>query len=447
VPGGLLFASPQNRDLYQTGAHNFSPRFGFAWKPSALGGKTVIRGGTGVFFYSLIMRGVYQTGFSQTTSIVPTLNGFLAANATLANPFPSGLQAPTGSSLGLATYLGNSVAFETPGQKNPYSVRWNLDLQRELPGQMVFEAGYFGNHAVHLSADRQLDFIPAQYLSTLPFRDANTINTLSANVTNPFANLAPGASLNGTTVRLQQLLLPFPQFTGVTSGDNPQGSSYFHMFQARIEKRFAHGFNFLANYQFSKLIERIKRLNDSDPVPEKRISGDDRPQRLVFSMSWELPFGKGKPIASSAGPLLNRLIAGWVVTPVYTWQPGPPLSWGNIIYYGGAIALDPRGVNGAFDTARFNTSSAAQLASNIRTFPSQFANLRADGINNIDFAVVKKTHIAERFQLEYRCEFFNALNHVQFDVPDTAPADSAFGHINSQTNLSRSIQMALRLIW
>jgi hypothetical protein len=447
VQGGLTFASPQNRDLYTTGAHNFSPRFGFAWKPPALGGKTVIRGGTGVFFYALNMRGIYQTGFSQTTSIVPTLNGYLTPSATLANPFPTGMQQPTGSSLGLATYLGNGVTFETPGQRNPYSVRWNLDLQRELPGRMVVEASYFGNHAVHLSADRQLDFIPAQFLSTLPVRDNNTINLLSANVTNPFLNLIPGASLNGSTTRLQQLVQPFPQFTGVTSADYPEGSSYFHMLQARFEKRFSHGFQFLANYQFSKLMEQAKRLNDSDPFLEKRIGADDRPQRLVLSTSWELPFGKGKAVASSAGPLLDRLIGGWIFTPVYVFQPGPPLKWGNVIYYGGDLHLDSRGVDGAFDVTRFNTSSKDQLASNIRTFPSQFGNLRADGINNIDFSMVKKTHIAERFTLEYRCEFFNALNHVQFDTPDVSPTDSGFSRITSQSNLSRSIQMALRLVW
>ena len=58
-----------------------------------------------------------------------------------------------------------------------------------------------------------LNFIPASYLSTSPERDQATINRLTANVANPFAGLLPGTTLNGSTVQLQQLLLPFPQFT------------------------------------------------------------------------------------------------------------------------------------------------------------------------------------------------------------------------------------------
>src|SRR5213596_1159379 len=74
------------------------------------------------------------------------------------------------------------------------------------------------------------------------------------------------------------------------------GSSYFHMFEARMEKRFSHGVQFLANYSWSKTLDRTSRLNDTDPYLEKRISPDDRPQRVVASAMWELPFGKGKAV-------------------------------------------------------------------------------------------------------------------------------------------------------
>ncbi len=108
--GGLLFAGPGNRDLYKTNSHYFSPRFGFAWRPAALGTKTVVRGGTGVFFFSIGETGVIQTGFSQATLVVPTLNSFLTPNATLSNAFPTGIEQPTGSRLGLATFLGGVSA-------------------------------------------------------------------------------------------------------------------------------------------------------------------------------------------------------------------------------------------------------------------------------------------------------------------------------------------------
>ena len=447
TPGGLLFASASQRSLYETGAHYFSPRFGFAWKPAVLGSRTVIRGGSGVFFYSLGKSGVDQTGFSQSTPIVPTLDGYLTPNATLANPYPGGLLQPTGSSLGLSTYLGRDVGSTLQDRQNPYSVRWNLNIQHELPGNMVVEIGYFGNHAVHLEGNRNLNYVPRQYLSTSPVRDQATIDALTALVSNPFATLIPGANLNGSTVQRQQLLLRFPEFTGVTQRLLPEGSSYFHSLQARYEKRFSHGVQLLANYFFGKLIERTDRLNASDPAPAKRIGVDDRPQRVVMSGSWDVPAGMGKAWLSGAGRLLDRVAGGWNVNAIYTWQPGRPLSWGNVIYYGGDLRVNPRGVDGAFDVTRFNRNSREQLDSNLRSFPAGFANLRSDGLNNFDLSVVKRIPVAEKIYLQFRCEFFNFLNHPVFEPPNTSPTNSSFSLINTQANLPRTTQMALRLVW
>jgi len=450
--GGLLFAGPGNRDLYETKARYFSPRFGFAWKPQLWGGKTVVRGGTGVFIFPIGMTpngltGVIQTGFSQSTQVVPTLNSYLTPAATLSNPFPNGIEQPTGSTLGLATFLGRAISFNVQEPANAYSVRWNLDLQRQLPGNTVLEAGYIGNHSVHLRVDSQLDFVARQYLSTSPVRDQTVIDRLTANVVNPLAGLLPGTNLNGSTIQRQLLLDPFPHLSGVTALGNYDGSSHFHMLQVRVEKRFSHGFQFLGNYLYSKLIEKRSRLNNSDPYLEKRIADEDRPQRLVVSASWELPFGKRKPFGSALHPVWQKVIGGWTVNTIYTTQPGQPLSWGNVIYYGGDLRLDPRRIDGAFDTTRFNTNSQQQLASNVRTFPTRFANLRADGANNIDFSVIKETQIREKLRLQYRCEFFNFFNHPSFNAPELSPTNSNFGRITSQANLPRSTQMALRLVW
>src|SRR5439155_18034325 len=173
--GGPLFANSAARSPYHTQGHYFSPRFGFAWTPSGQGGKTVVRGGMGVFFFPLNVSGINQTGFSQTTDVVATLDGFLTPNINLTNPFPSGIQAPLGSSLGLATFLGKSVPFSNTGRLNPYSIRWDASIQRELGWNALFEIGYLYNHVVHLSIDRQLDFIQRAYLSTSRTRDQAAI--------------------------------------------------------------------------------------------------------------------------------------------------------------------------------------------------------------------------------------------------------------------------------
>ena len=126
---------------------------------------------------------------------------------------------------------------------------------------------------------------PLQYLSTSPTRDQATIDRLSANVANPFAGLLPGTGLNGSVVSRSQLLAASPQYSGAAGVQGQaftDGSSYFHAFDARIEKRFSHGFLMLVNFQWSKLMEKRSRLNDNGPAAGKanRRRGPSIPPRL-----------------------------------------------------------------------------------------------------------------------------------------------------------------------
>ncbi len=448
--GGVLFATPSKRSPTSTSSQLFSPRFGFAWVPQALGGKTSIRGGVGIFFFTNGLLASVQPGYFQSTPFVATLDSYLTPAATLSNPFPDGIRTPVGNRLGLDTFLGQAVNFYNPGLANPYSLRWNFTVQREVARNVIVEGGYMGNHAVRLAANRSQNWIPAQFLSKAPFRDQPVIDRLSANVPNPFRGLLPGTALNGATVALSQLLRPFAQFSGdngVRLDRDNFGSSYFHTFQFRLEKRMSSGVALMLNYQYSRLIEKRSFLNPSDTLPEKRVASEDRPQRLVFSTVYQLPFGKGRRIGSGVQPWLERIIGGWSISGAYTLASGEPLGWGNVIYYGGDLKYNARGVDRAFDTTRFNTDSRQQLASNIRTFPSRFGNLRQDGPNNIDLSILKDTQIKEGVKIQFRTEFFNALNHVQFGAPNTTPTSSSFGAISSQYNLPRTVQMALRLIW
>ncbi len=447
--GGLLFADSSNRSPYDTSAKNFSPRLGFAWKPAGMGGKNVLRGGLGLFYTPNEFGGtaIDQTGFTSSTPIVSTLDGGLTPAATLANIFPTGFLPATGSSLGISQNLGQGASYYIPLVKNGYAIRWNLDVQRELPWDMVLQMGYQGNHAVHLMNSYSQNFVPAKYLSTSPARDQATIDYLAANVTNPFAGLLPGTNLNGSTVSRSQLLYAYPQYTGVTRRFVPEGSSVFHMFQARIEKRFSNGLQFLGNFQRSKMITRTSRLNNADLQMEKVIANEDRPQRIAVSGSYDLPFGKGKPFAAHAGRGWDAVLGGWAVNFIYQQLSGPPLSWGNIIRYGTDIKLNPRNIDQAFDTTMFNRNSSQQLASNLRTFPSRFSNLRQDGQNNWDFSILKNTRITESLKLQFRGEFFNAFNHVLFGAPDTSPTSGSFGKITSQINTPRYIQLGLKLIF
>jgi len=449
VNGGPLFASNSNKGIYSTPKANFSPRIGFAWTPGIIA-KTVVRGGVGIFYFPYGIIGNQAPGFSQTTPLVASSNGYLTAAATLANPFPGGIQQPVGSSLGLGTFLGKNITFYNPSPKYPYSSRWTFSVQRELFPNTLLEIGYIGNKTVKMPVDQNLNGIPLQYLSTSPTRDQPAIDRLSSNVANPFAGLLPGTNINGSTVPRSQLLTMHPQYTGgnsVLQQAKNDGMSYFHALDARVEKRFSHGFLMLVNFQYSKLLEQRSRLNDLDLLLEKRIAAEDRPYRFVWSGTYDLPFGKGKAIGSQVNGFTNALIGDWNINLITTITTGTALGWGNLIYFGGPLNLDPHNVDNAFDVTQFNRVAAQQLASNRRTFPTRFADLRADSVRQVDFSIIKGFRFTERVRLTYRCEFFNSTNRAIFNAPDLGATSSTFGKITGQANTPRRIQMALRLVF
>ncbi|HEY1753884.1 MAG TPA: carboxypeptidase-like regulatory domain-containing protein [Bryobacteraceae bacterium] len=475
VPGGLTFPSASNGDPYQTTSHLFSPRAGFAWSPSALHSKTVIRGGFGMFVApvtvaSLATTGAYssnplvdQEGFSQTTTmLVPT--NFLTPSATLSSPFPGGILHPVGSSEGLSTFLGQTVSFLNPDMKNPYSLRWNFGVQQSLTKNTLLEVEYMGNHSVDLPiAFTQLNTIPRQYLSTLPTRDQTTISALTATVPNPFAGLEPGTSLNNSTTTVEQLLARYPEFpvgsgsgsTGVIEQNLSDGRSFFESVSVRLEKRLSYGLSVIGNYMYSRLIEQDTWLNDTDPEPEKRISPFDHPNHFVVGATYLLPVGKNR-IVNLKSRWTNAILGGWTVNGIYTYQTGAPLVWtngsttniGDYVYLGGPLNLNSNQVNGtAFNTAEFDTKAADQYQFHIRTFSTTFPNLRQAGINNLDASLMKQIQIRESMYLQLRLEAFNAVNHPVFGAPVTTISSSTFGEITSQGNLPRQIQLGGRFVW
>jgi hypothetical protein len=451
--GGLTFAGPGSPNIYTSNSHIFSPRFGVAWTPNKLGGKTVIRGGFGIFVSPLGIVGLNQEGFSQVTQFPATSNNYLSPTTTLSNPFPNEIASPAGAANGAGTFLGQQVLFYNPQTVNPYSMRWDLSIQHQLPGHIVFELAYTGNHAVHLTGNIQLDEIPRQYLSTSPVRDTATINLLTSNVPNPFKGLVPNStSLNGSTVSLQQLLVTFPQYplgSAASNGVVEQGanafSSTYESLNVRLQKRFSQGMTIINNFVWSSELDRTVFLNDTDSAPTKQISVNSRPFHEVLAMTYELPIGRGKRFNFKS---LNLLLGGWALNGVLTLQSGPPLSWGNVLYYGGPINLSNHQPSGqAFDVTRFNTVSSQQLADNIRTFDTMFNSLRRDPTKNLDLSAIKSFPIREHLYLQLRLETYNTTNRVGFGAPNVTPTSTAFGTITSQANTPRKVQLGARLVW
>jgi len=478
VRGGLQFASSDQRGFYTADKNNFQPRIGFAYQADS---KTVVRGGfalytvpaivTGSFPSGVNQPGVFQPGFSQATTLVPTLDNGLTFRGTLSNPFPDGVREPPGASLGPNTFLGRTLTrhFANIDARSPQSMRFVLSMQRELPGQWVVEATYVGNRGYDQPVEIDLNAVPAQYLSTSPIRDDATINFLTQQVPNPFRGLLPGENLNSATVQRQQLLRPFPQFNEILAYAY-DGKNWYDSAQFRVEHRFAAGYTVLASYTYSRLTEQSARLNISDTGYDKRIARDDIPHRLVLNGIWELPFGRGRAMGANVGRLTDAFIGGWNIAATWQVQSGRPMDLSSNLFYDGdlrGLTADYSGsvdrpvfdvsrfyfhdalvqTNGQDDPTKQRNDRRIQLANNIRTVPFRVASLRGPHLNDLSLSFVKSFQIAGRARAQLHFELYNALNQVVYAEPNRDPRNSNFGKVTSQANLPRNFQIGTKIIF
>jgi hypothetical protein len=455
--GGLLFAGAEGnpRGLWNTDFNNLGPRIGLAYM---LRPTTVVRAGYALFYSALGADtiGVYQPGYTATTSIVPSTNNGITFVATTQNPFPSGLLPIAGNSNGVKTFLGQGITALRRDLHNPYMQRWNLSVQQALKYRTMVDVAYIGSRGLGLQYGATISTVPAQYLSTLPVRDQKTIDYLSQQVPNPFAALPEfaGTGLATTNVSRSQLLTPYPQYSGVSQTAS-DGYSWYHALQARLEKRLSAGFTATGSFTWSKSMDASTRLNSSDLSPYRSISSFDRPLNLTISAIYQLPFGRKHRWLSSSR-WLDRAVGGWSLQGMYIGQSGAPIDFGNVIFSGKisdiVLPNSQRTVDRWFNTdAGFERNSARQLGSNIRTFPLRFSGLRADGMNCTNLSLFKTTRITERLGIQLRAEATNAFNHSMFiSSPTTSPTSSLFGAMPSstvQSNLPRRVVVGAKLSW
>jgi hypothetical protein len=310
---------------------------------------------------------------------------------------------------------------------------------------------YIGDHAVHQPvASTPIDYIPQQFLSTLPVRDNALVSSYTATVKNPFAGLLPGTSINGATVARSQLLMTYPQFTGITQQNASEGDSVYHDVSARVEKRLSRGLSLTANYSFSKLVESMQYLNPGDTKLAKIVSPYDHKQHLAIGGTYELPIGTGKMVNIKSG-VWNSIVGGFKINGVYSFQTGAPLFFSNdLVTTGQPITANPRVTTPAksLNTAAFDTASADQFSFHLRTLPLTFGNVRTDGINQFDSSLLKDFHFPKGMYAQFRLEVFNTFNHASFAAPAVSSAtSSSFGTITSQANSARTAQFGGRFVF
>jgi hypothetical protein len=481
VPGGLVYADEKNRG-FTADKNNFQPRVGVAYQ---LNDRTAIRAGWGMFMVPFLMDALNQNGFSRNTPLVASPDRGLTFSSSLANPFPSGYIAEINR--GLASLVGQNPGTIVPVDRvNGMVQRWEVSVQRELPGRWLVEGAYVGNTGSDLTVGVDANPIPRQYQSTSLTRDQALINFLDTPVTNPFRGVAGYEGTNlytASVINRSQLLRPYPQYTGLGE-ERYDGASSYHALQARVEKRFSKGYTIMATYAWAKYLEEVTRLNATDDRYEKRFNDADVPQRLAVSGIWEMPFGRGRSFGTNWKAWQDAILGGWQVQGILQYQAGRPMTLGNIYYSGNLSDLSPTvksstiGVlgstnildnvfltniqntgyyftddavktNGQLDYTKQRNDTRINLSQNIRNLPSRTSNYRNQGITVFDLSVIKNFTITEAVKLQFRAEAINALNKAHFFDPVLNPRDSNFGRVTNTDSptLPREFQLGLRLVF
>ncbi len=454
--GGVVFVGVDGRNRYQYNwdTNNIAPRLGLSYQVDQ---KTVVRAGYSHMF-GPSNQGAQGTvgpfGFRTENLWVTSIDGITPLN-TLQNPYPNGFQPSPGASQGLLTQAGANLQAPLRDTPSPWTIQYNVNVQRELPWSLFLEVAYVGTRGYDLSrvgeGGLSLNQLDPQHMSLG--------SQLNQQVPNPFFGIVNNGVLTQPTVSRAQLLRPYPQFTDVIPLYSSGAKSRYNALQMTGRKRLSQGLMFEGSYTFAKTSEiGMSHQNSYDIEASWALASYDIDHRFVFSYLYELPFGRNRRFASGASTLLNAIIGGWQFNGITTLQSGTPLSItaNNTAGIFGARTQpnhngqDPRlegpvneRLNRYFDTSAYSQPAAFTFGNH----PIFSPVLRAHGVRNFDLSLFKNFGVRTGVTLQFRVEALNAFNRVQFSGPNTSVTSSSFGVISGQANAPRQLQFGLKLLW
>jgi hypothetical protein len=460
--GEVQYAGNGRTSVGDPTPNKMGPRFGFAYK---LDSKTVVRGGYGIFWAPQFALGspIATVGYNQTTSPSASVDNNQTPALSLTNPFTSGILQPVGNTLGSLTGIGQSFSIVDPTAKSPYVQQYSFDVQRELPGGIVTEVGLVGSKSSHLTTTTASINLNALNPSLLSEDSA-----LTQSVANPFYGHGGLGVIGTANVQESQLLLPYPAYSAISELFDDNNKAKYYSLVAKAQKRLSKGLGLLTTLTWSRNWDESgggpgNTLNSGSKSPqnpynmaaEYAFSNIDTPLRWSTAISYDLPFGKGKALANSSGPM-NYIVGGWVLNAVTIYQTGFPLQISQATNYNSAFGYGSQRPN-ATGTSPVTNGSLEQRLNNyinpaaFSTAPEfTFGNvgrtldMRGPGQANWDMSVFKNMTIKEVLKAQFRCEALNAFNTPLFYGPGVAFGSSSFGKITSQANFSRQLQLALR---
>lgn len=471
VPGdpGLPGGGPIPPTLAPTTWKDFGPRLGLAWSPNASGflgkllggpGKTSIRAAAGIYYTAIQDAGLFIEVADAPyglywVSAAPVMfdQPFLtrADGSSQTQRFPFQLPVPGSAAIKNIDWsvflpITSSPGY-LPGNKLPYAEHFNFSIQRQLSSSTVMTMAYVGTAGHKLFA--QYEANPGNAALCLSLRGSGIAKgTLQCglNQENAIFTRPDGSQIYGTRG-------PLGFDFGSNTYESTNANSLYNALQVTLERR-AKDLTFLAAYTFSKAMDNASTfttMNFSNFHLSRALSSFDATHNLVVSYTYALPFDR----ISSVLP--KRLTEGWTLTGITRFATGFPI---------GISQSGDRSLTGAGGVDRPDYIGGLVITPDVRDTPNhQYFNKSAftsevlgtmgnanqrffhgPGINNWDAGLQKITRVRESMSVQFRAEFFNALEHAQFNNPNGSFTNSNFGRVTS-AKAGRIGQLSLKFLW
>jgi hypothetical protein len=429
TPGVVTFAGiSAPRRAFATDVNNIGPRFGFAYQPNDTG-RTVVRGGTGVFYGQTVDATIGDAaalGYSTQASFVVSQPATESA-FRLQDGFPSYSREVIGAGFGAVPAGARpdlAVSFFKPDQETPVSYQTNISVQHQLISGLVLEVAYINNESRHLTGpDFSLNQVPVELLRA------------------------------GDT----QALRPFPQFSNVTWINPAIGQSSYHGGFVRAQKRFTESFSLLGHYTWSRFLDDVTAADEYGSTGSAYMdanrrdldwgpSGSDVPHHFVASVLYKLP-------DLSRNVIVRTALGGWRLGLLQTVQSGPAFTVTTTANTTNAFPAGPlrpnlvgdpslpeseRTLSQWFNTSSFQNPAALTFGNSPRSV------LRGPRLITTDLTIEKAIPFGDRTRLDVRAEIYNLLNRVNFNAPGSTLGSPDFGVISS-ARPARTIQLGARL--
>jgi hypothetical protein len=437
------FTSDRNPGMWKAQIFALQPRAGLAYR---IDDKTALRVGYARYAVPYEMNidlapvPGYETvgfleppflGFTGSQNTAPLLQG--VPQQTISDPYPASINPLIpivgkgyGTSLGRG---GQALLWYDQNQHKAYNDRININLQRQLPGEIVVSGTYF------------INFGNQQYTKNLnnmdPALAVKYQNQLNQQVSNPFYNyltpaLFPGPLRNQPTVSLGSLLVPYPQYGGLYELGVLGARERYQSVELKAQKAFSKGYNFLVSYVYIRERAQTNGTSGGSVFDDEQAYTNDlvwqdsnQPHhRFNIAGTWELPFGTGKPILGSVPKLANYVVGGWKIAGLWTFMSGDFPRFGNLIVSGDPCVDNPT------PQKWFNTAAFSPIPENtyvLRSNPLQYGCLTGPNFWNLDANLTKSFNITERVHAELKMAAYNATNRLNRGDPDTNVYSSTFG--------------------